>query len=69
MSEEDKAKWLLNCTFDTPNRAVCAVMVQNQYKCDAVLRVNKNVPIVEPNYTDFYLKSTAHVVPTDIWTW
>ena len=31
--------------------------------------VGKNVPIVEPNYTDFYLKSTAHVVPTDIWTW
>ena len=28
--------------------------------------VGKNVPIVEPNYTDFYLKSTAHVVPTDI---
>ena len=26
----------------------------------------ENVPIVEPNYTDFYLKSTAHVVPTDI---
>ena len=47
-------------------------MVQNQYKCDAILRVNKNVPIVESSVVELkvwgmFLQKVPTLKELSIW--